>query len=179
MTNAAATVLVYHSLKDGADVNAIHREIEQQALSVNGGSMNRVEAMLVAQAHTLDVMFNMLAQRAATNLGSGYLEATEAYLRLAMKAQSQSRATLQTLSEVKNPRTATFIKQANIAEQQQVNNGQAVPVSHAHAREKNITPTNELLEHQHAERLDFGAPAAASGSDPVMATLGAVDGAKD
>jgi hypothetical protein len=178
-TNAATTVYMYHCLKDGADVNDIHRQIEKQALSVNGGSMDRVEAMLVAQAHTLDVMFNMLAQRAAKNLGSGYLEATEAYLRLALKAQSQSRSTLQTLSDVKNPRTATFIKQANIAEQQQVNNGHAPAEQYARTREKDITPTNELLEHQHAERLDFGAPAAASGADQVMATVGAVNRAQD
>ncbi|MFJ1471175.1 hypothetical protein [Massilia orientalis] len=159
-------------------MNEIHRHIEQQALSVNGGSMDRVEAMLVAQAHTLDVIFNMMAQRAANNLGSGYLEATEAYLRLALKAQSQSRATLQTLSDVKNPRSATFIKQANIAEQQQVNNGPVgVSADIARTREKDITPTNELLEASHGERMDFGAPAAASGADPVMATLGAVDGA--
>lgn len=174
-SNAAATVLTYHCLQGGADVNAIREQIDSQAQSVNAGSMSRAEAMLISQAHTLDVMFNMLAQRAARNMGAGYMDATETYLRLALKAQGQARATLQTLSDVKNPRTATFIKQANIAEQQQVNNGRAAPVSHAHARGKDITPTNGLLEHQHAERLDFGTPAAASGADPIMAAVGAVD----
>ena len=39
--------------------------------------------------------------------------------------ESQGRATLQTLVEVKFPKQATFIRQANIANQQQVNNATA------------------------------------------------------
>lgn len=44
-----------------------------------------------------------------------YLNATDTYLRLALKAQAQCRATLQTLAEIKNPRPVAFVKQANIA----------------------------------------------------------------
>jgi hypothetical protein len=173
-TNAAATVLTYHCIRDGADVNAIHAQIEAQAKSVNGGSMNRAEAMLVAQAHTLDVMFNMLAQRAARNMDAGYLEATETYLRLALKAQGQARSTIQTLSDVKNPRTATFIKQANIAEQQQVNNGPAAPTQATRAREKDITPTNEVLTEAPHAALDTGRASEAIGIGPGLETVGAV-----
>jgi hypothetical protein len=39
----------------------------------------------------------------------------EAYLRLGLKAQSQSRATLETLSRIKNPQPVAFVRQANIA----------------------------------------------------------------
>jgi len=45
-------------------------------------------------------------------------------LKLALRAQNQCRATIETLSVVKNPPTATFVRQANIAAgHQQVNNG--------------------------------------------------------
>jgi len=54
------------------------------------------------------------------------LSAMETYLRLALKAQAQSRATLETLAAIKNP-PVVFARQANINHggQQQVNNGTA------------------------------------------------------
>jgi hypothetical protein len=73
---------------------------------------------------TLNVMFGDLSTLAKANLSGGYMEAGERYLRLALKAQSQSRATLETLSAIKNP-PVVYAKQANIAHgPQQVNNGQ-------------------------------------------------------
>ena len=52
-----------------------------------------------------------------------YLPAAETYLRLALKAQAQCRATVEALAEIKNPRPVAFVKQANIAQgPQQVNN---------------------------------------------------------
>ena len=51
-----------------------------------------------------------------------YLDATDRYMRLALKAQAQCRATVETLAEIKNPPTL-FARQANIAHgPQQVNN---------------------------------------------------------
>jgi hypothetical protein len=71
----------------------------------------------------------------------------ETYLGLALKAQAQSRATITALGELKNPRHATFVKQANIAHgPQQVNNG-VMPSDVASSREKNQkTEQNKLLE---------------------------------
>ncbi len=90
------------------------------------------------QARTLNIMF----RRAAINMGE-YLEATETDLRLALKAQAQSRATVEALAEMKNPRAVAFVRQANIARQQQVNNG--APVAHGHVGE-GPQPANELLK---------------------------------
>jgi hypothetical protein len=104
--------------------------------------------MLLTQAHTLDVIFNALAQRAGANIGTRK-DAAETYLRMALKAQSQCRTTLEALAEIKAPKSATFIKQANIAGQQQVNNGTANA-----AHEKNITPSNELLSESTHATLD-------------------------
>jgi hypothetical protein len=52
-----------------------------------------------------------------------YVNAAETYMRLALKAQSQCRTTLETLAGIKNPASVTFVRQANVAHgPQQVNN---------------------------------------------------------
>jgi hypothetical protein len=79
--------------------------------------------MLTAQAHTLDAIFHRLAQKATH---SEYLNELDANLRLALKAQSQCRTTLETLAAIKNPQPLAFVRQANIAHgPQQVNNDAA------------------------------------------------------
>ena len=156
------------------EVNALARELAVQVEAVNEGDLTRAEAILVAQAHTLDELFNNLARRAVPNIGE-YLNAAETYFRLALKAQSQCRATLETLAQIKNPPTI-FAKQANVTTgPQQVNNAPAIP---SRAREMDIDP-NRLLEAHDGERLDTGTSGAAIGADPAMATLGEVDGAED
>jgi hypothetical protein len=90
--------------------------------------------MLTAQAHTLDAIFGNCARRAAANMGE-YMHAAELYLRLALKAQSQCRATLETLAAIKNPAPVAFVRQANIsAGPQQVNNGTASTPDASRAR---------------------------------------------
>jgi hypothetical protein len=52
-----------------------------------------------------------------------HLDASERFMRLALKAQSQCRSTIESLAEIKNPSSVAFVKQANIAKgHQQVNN---------------------------------------------------------
>jgi hypothetical protein len=83
--------------------------------------------------HTLDTIFNELARRCQANVCGGYLDAAERYLRLALKAQSQCRANIETFAEIKNPKPLAFVQQANIASgPQQVNN--AGPESSASSR---------------------------------------------
>ena len=114
------------------------------------GDLAGLEATLVAQAVALDAIFNEMARRAAANMGE-YLNATEVYLRLGLKAQAQCRATLQTLAEIKNPQPVAFVRQANIANgPQQVNNGR-VPSARAGIP---ADPSNELLGLSHEQRLD-------------------------
>ena len=142
---AALTMSAFTPMKQWLDVNAMRDELEKQAKEVGNGDMSRPKAILTAQAHTLDVMFNSLAQIACKNMNAGYLQATEAYMRMALKAQSQCRTTVEALAEIKFPKHATFIKQQNVAHQQQVNNGQQRADEHPRAHEKDITPSNELL----------------------------------
>ena len=64
------------------------------------------------------------------------MNAAETYLRLALRAQAQCRATLETLAVIKNPQPVAFVRQANIANgPQQVNNAPAQPGESSRARE--------------------------------------------
>jgi hypothetical protein len=117
-----------------------------------------------------------LARRAALNMGE-YINAAETYMRLALKAQSQCRATIETLALIKNPPPVTFVKQANIAHgPQQVNNGAQPAAEALRARESENQP-NKLLEQQHGERLDGGTAPATLGADSAMAAVAQVYGA--
>lgn len=135
-TQAAITIQQLTSLHD---VNALAKTLTQQTDEIAKGNMSRPEAMLMSQAHTLDELFNNLIRRAALNMGE-YLQASETYFRLALKAQSQCRATLETLSTIKNP-PVIFAKQANISSgNQQINNAVSEPRT-----ENNKSKQNELL----------------------------------
>ena len=138
---------------------------------VKGGDMKPVEAMLFGQAMALQTIFTNLARRSALNAGE-YIDAADKYMRLALKAQSQCRSTLEALAQVKNP--MPYIKQANIASgPQQVNNGKSTQYTQAHAPAGDSqTLQNKLLEHQHGNTLEFGAQGAAGGANPHMATVG-------
>ena len=86
---------------------------------VHGGDLREAEILLTAQAVTLNTMFTHLASMAAK---TEYVDHLDRYMRLALKAQGQCRATLETLATIKNP-PVVFARQANIAQgPQQVNN---------------------------------------------------------
>ena len=86
-------------------------------------------------------------------------------MRLALKAQSQSRSTFETLAAIKNP-TMVFAQQANIAHgPQQVNNGTAPPISRT--PETQSTP-NELSGGSHELLADARASQATGGANPCL-----------
>ena len=150
---------------------------EQTRLLSKENDLSRAEEMLICQAHTLDAMFFALIGRAAKNMGQ-YLDATDSYMRLALRAQSQCRATLETLALLKIPPNPTFIRQANVAHgPQQVNNGTPAPASTARAQEGE-NAQNRLLEQDRGERLDTRTAGTASKADPAMAALGEGDRAE-
>jgi hypothetical protein len=70
------------------------------------GDMAMASRMLATQAVTLDAMFAELARRCAMNMGD-YINASERYGRLALKAQSNCRATLEALAKLHQPREQT------------------------------------------------------------------------
>ncbi len=144
--------------------------LNAQVKEVQEGNLEVIEKTLVAQANTFDSIFNALACRAALNMGE-YPEAVDRYMRLALKAQSQCRATLKCLADIKNPAPLAFVKQANIAHNQQVNNGAAQPAPVA----KTETRQNELLTEKHGETLDPFGTRAAGETDPALETVGAIN----
>ena len=130
---------------DDATNESLMLGLADQVERVQAGDLSEIEAMLVSQAVGLQTQWASLSRRASTQ---EYLPQYQAYMSLALKAQAQSRATLQALIEMKQPRHApTFIKQANVAHgPQQVNNdGQTTAEPLAHA-EENQRPQSKLLE---------------------------------
>ena len=105
------------------DITETVAVIQQQADDIVGGDLSGLERMLTAQAITLDTMFAELARRAALNIGS-HIDAAEMYLRLALKAQGQARATAEAIAEIKHPRAVAYVRQTNVSTApMQVNNG--------------------------------------------------------
>lgn len=155
---------------DDLDLVALHKELSRQVDQMRSGDLGKAEAMLYAQAQTLDAIFLNLATRAHRQMGQGdYLYAADTYMKLALRAQSQCRATLEALASIKNP-PVVYAKQANVTTgPQQVNNtinSLGTPVVKA----ENLP--NELSGGQHELRENRGASQTAVGSDPSLEALG-------
>lgn len=178
ITNASTAADFTKSIFSGISLQECIEVLEADIKAVNGGDLDKLEGLLTAQAATLNVMFNNFAKRA---VHAELLPHLEVYCRMAMKAQSQCRTTVETIAEIKFPRLATFIKQANIAGQQQVNNGQVNTETSTRtgAPEKTINPTNELISEQTNAPLDTAGAGAASRLDSALEAVGAVHRTKD
>ena len=175
---AAITLAEYGKSHVALDLSGLVDSLTEQTKAVIDGDLKRGEAMLTVQAHTLDAIFNNLALRAAKNMGE-YMQACETYLKLALRAQAQCRATWEALATIKNPPMVGYVKQANIAQgHQQVNNPPSSASDAPRAR-KNEKLQNKLLEAKHGERLDTGATGTAGGIDSELEAVGEVDRTKD
>ena len=182
--NAAIVVDAFQRNIMGEDLNftALIDGLRASSDKVKAGDLSTLEAMLLGQATALQTIFASLAKRA---VNQEYQKHYEAFLGLALKAQAQSRATISALVDLKYPRQATFVKQANIAHgPQQVNNGGADPAHSAQAptHGKEIAPEqNKLLEADHGQpgqRMDTRATQKAERSYQAMETVEAVHRAK-
>lgn len=123
--------------------------------AAQSGDLSIASRLLASQAITLDAMFTELARRAALNMGE-YIEASERYGRLALKAQSNSRATLEALAKLHQPREQT-VRHVHVNE-----GGQAVIADqfHHHAGGQE---NGESSEQSHEQRA-CGSPLL--GADP-------------
>ena len=185
--NGASVVKAYQGNLLGKDVDLAELVdgLSDSCRRVKDGDLSTLEAMLVSQATALQTIFTSLARRAQEQQ---YQKNLEAFLGLALKAQAQSRATISALVDLKYPRQATFVKQANIAHgPQQVNNGAvagADPEQYAQARthaEKSALEQNKLLEAEHGQpgqRMDTRAAQEAEQSYQTVETLEPVHRAK-
>jgi hypothetical protein len=130
--------------------------LKDKIKGITDGDMQPIEAMLIGQAQALQTMFVYLGKQAIEKTS---LPQYVAFMNMALKAQAQSRATIQALTELKYPKQATFVKQANIANgNQQVNNHNASDINApvrapAHAKEIEHMP-NQLLSEMNNAKLD-------------------------
>ena len=172
---AGLTLMDYNRHFGELSVNRLVSDLAEQCEKTFAGDLRRAEALLVAQAHTLDAIFHRLARKANN---CEFLNQLDVNLRLALKAQNQCRATLETLAEIKNPMAGAYVRQANIAAgHQRVNNGAPLPGEESRAREFQ-GEQNKLSEDGHGLPTDTGAPAHTGGNDPHMETLGEINRAK-
>jgi hypothetical protein len=169
---AAAVADWAHAFGAGAiDVATLNDGLLEQCQRLIKGSNRDSECMLLSQAVALESIFYNLAHQAAVNAGSGFVDAAERYLKLAMRAQSQSRASLETLAFIRNPRSIAFVRQANIASNQQVNNGRRSDVPRARTIKRR---PNELLAEVTDGKVDARTPSAIPRVDTPMEAVGTI-----
>lgn len=101
-------------------INDLVDELENLTESLSKPSSTGSKRMLAAQSVLLDKLFNMLTVKGVLNAKAGNLTYASEYMKLALKAQTNCRTTLQAISEINTPRRQ--ISQINMAENQQVIN---------------------------------------------------------
>jgi hypothetical protein len=158
------------------DTPSLLDALREQTQVVQQGDMKVAEAMLINQATALQSLFVKLTE---TGLKTGMLRQQETALRLALKAQSQCRATLETLANIKNP-PVVYAKQANVTTgPQQINNGvqSAISGDNTGAPQEKIRK-NKLKELGHGQEqwLDAGTPRTTGRKDQAAKAMAPLHG---
>ena len=105
---------------DKIDCKEMLALLRRQSAEVQGGDLSKAEAMLMSQATALQALFVKLVER---GMKQDQMPNLEGFMRLALRSQSQCRATLETLATIKNP-PVVYAAQANVTTgPQQINNG--------------------------------------------------------
>jgi hypothetical protein len=161
------------SVSNQVDVEFARDVIGHGIEEIKKGDLSKLEEMLYSQAVALNMMFANLSRKASIQTN---VDVRSAIVSLALKSQNQSRNTIQTLINLKQPNQTAFIKQqTNVASgHQQINNG-VIPSS----PEKLLNEPIELLEMMHGKRLDRGTKATAKRVDTEMEALGAINRGKN
>lgn len=141
---------------EGPGVMDYVRHEQAVTTKAESGNLAIASQLLASQAVTLDSMFTELARRAALNMGE-YFETAERYARLALKAQANSRATLEALAKLHQPREQT-VKHVHVNE-----GGQAVVADQFH--QHNRGTENEKSDKQSNATGKIGKSAALLSSD--------------
>ena len=155
------------SVSSQVDMEFTREVIDKGIEEVKKGDLSKLEEMLYSQAVALNMMFTSLSRRA---VNQSNVDIKAVLTNLCFKAQNQSRNTIQTLINLKQPSQTSFIKQANIAHgHQQINNGVAQS-----SPENLSNKTNELLEVQDGKWLDRGKKAETEGVNSELETMGEI-----
>lgn len=150
------------------DVPTLTSHLEALSSNVSAGDMSRVEEMLICQAVSLQSLFTRMMEKAMSTEALGVFND---FMKVGLRAQNQSRMTLETLATIRNPPNV-FAKQMNLAVNQQINN--ATP-----SGRRNQTQQSKLLEKKDEQWVDAGAKSPAIRVDSAMGALEEVDWPKD
>ena len=169
--NAAQVVDAYQGNILGKDLelDALIQILNNSMKDSASGNVKDLESMLIGQANALQTIFVSLAKRAQHQQ---YQRNFESFLSLALKAQNQSRSTIQAVIDLKYPRQSTYVNQANIAHgPQQVNNEVGV------RKRSGKNDRNELLVGvlDGSKKMDAGATRKAKGRHQEVETMVAVN----
>ena len=129
---------------DKISVSDILDSLQQSSEQLQGDTpLSLAESILVSQAQSLNAIFCDMAIRANRQ---EYMANMDKLLKLALKAQSQCRATLETLANIKNP-PIVFAKHANIAHHQQINNQQVNHTAQSEQTSEPVQQAQTAIEH--------------------------------
>lgn len=138
---------------DIAESSAVLAEEIQRAIR---GDLSLASRIYASHAISLDTLFTEMARRSGNNMGE-YPDAADRYMRLALKAQSACRSTLDALARLHQPREQT-VKHVHVSE-----GGQAVVADHFHSHTGG-REIGESIKQSDATR-SAGASAALPGPD--------------
>jgi hypothetical protein len=139
-------------------IEGLMESLADHVVATKQGDLSTQKAMLACQAVALNSIFTEMARRAAANMGE-YIEATERYMRLALKAQAQSRATVEALERLTGGREQT-VRHVHVDNR----GGQAVIAETVHTGGKQIGKTDDQSHGTSACRAGIGP--AVPGADP-------------
>lgn len=114
-------------------------ELQARFEKVRTGDLAEASDLLLAQSLTLDGIFTEMARRAACNLDQ-YPAATELFMRLALKAQAQSRASVEALARLHQPREQT-VRHVHVNE-----GGQAIVADEFHTHTGGTRNGNAVIQ---------------------------------
>ena len=161
------------------DPQAAYEAVLDQVQAVREGVLSGPEAMLVGQATALNAIFAEMARRGQAALGRPGI-AAERYLRLAVRAQAQCRATVRALSDMANrptkeieaPRQVTRIERIIVRPREPdgpsgMPRGEAAPADDWAAR--------NMIREAYGEGLDGGTARGLCADDEGAPGVGAFD----
>lgn len=149
-------------------VNAAFDGVEETLSKVKSGNLEDLESILVNQVYVLNGLFNQLVIQGKASLSDPAVMRSlpnhpKTMLNVALKAQTQCRATVQTINELKNPKKTTFIKN-------QLNN----------VKMELESRIEQLEDTEHgSKKLDRGTEAKAISINRSVEALEVINGSKD
>ena len=165
---SGAIASIMDSDNNSQATNAAQEGVEETLSKVKSGNLEDLEAILVNQVYVLNGLFNQLVMQGKASLNEPAVMRSlpnhpKTMLNVALKAQTQCRATVQTINELKNPKKTTFIKN-------QLNN----------VKMELESRIEQLEDTEHgSKKLDYRTEATAITVNSELEALEVIDGSKD